>query len=190
MKIRLGDLRSLIVEALANPPGDWSYFHITHDDRGPTFTFTPRTPTWNAYTAAEDFTTPRVSLATSVEKAVHGKFGALEPSAFGQPEMFVYACRSVPRLVVPKMGDHLGSSSNPWGPDWSYKRYAIEHGLDPNDKEEHGRLVTGLISDDPRVTQEVWSLSPLKMTLVGRLWTAQSQSKIHKKWLLRPADDE
>jgi hypothetical protein len=190
MKVTIGHLRRLINEAFTNPPGDWLYFHITHEDRGKIFTFTPRTPSWNTYTDAEDFTTPRVSLATSVEKAVHGKFGSGEPEAFGQPEMFVYASKSAPHLFVPSDGANLGTSNNPWGPDWSFATYAKENNIE-FDRKIHADLVKGHITDDPKSTGEIWSLAPIKMTLVGRLWPSSiGAPRVHQKWLLRPHSDE
>jgi hypothetical protein len=185
LKMTVHRLRQLIVETLTDPVGGWRYFHITPNDRGNQLVLEPRIPTWTAHTDAEDFTTPRVCLATSVAKAVMGKFGSDEPSSFGQAEMFVYAARSGSRIMTPTTGIDLGSSRNPWGPDWSFARYAEDNNVEPTD-EEHARVVNGIISDDPQVTGEVWSLAPIRMTLVGRLWPSHSgKERIQQKWLLR-----
>jgi hypothetical protein len=192
MLLRLCQLRKFIqlsLNEISNPTGGWKYFHITPDDRGEVFTFTPQIPAWNSYTDAEDFTTPRVSLATSVNLAIRGKFGSDDPSAFGQSEMFIYAARYVPQMFLPKTGRKLGTPDNQWGSDWSYHKYAIANGLSI-DKQQHAAIVKGLVSDDPLVTGEIWSLAPIKMALVGRLWLDDSMGKlkIRQKNKLRHAD--
>jgi hypothetical protein len=193
MRLRLGTLRAMLAE-VTDPKGEWLYFHITHSDMGPTFTFEPRLPSWNENCEAEDFTTPRVSLASSVEKAIHGKFGSPHPTHFGQHEMFVYASRAAPKLLIPRGGADLDDPKNRWGNDWSYSAYAAAHGLDPDDKRQHAQLVRGRVSDDPTITKEVWSLAPIKMILVGRIWPddARQPTKILQKNLLKIAepDDE
>ncbi len=176
----------LSLSEMSNPPGGWNFFHITHKNLGKSFVFSPRIPTWVKDCQAEDFTTPRVCLATSVESAVRGKFGSNEPHHFGQPEMFVYASKHLPQMLVPKDGDDLSAPDNEWGNDWSYELFAEKHGLDPSDDGQHAELVRGRVSDDPRVSREVWSLAPTKMMLVGRIWPNETRSNVHQKWLLKP----
>jgi len=128
------------------------------------------------YAQAEDFTTPRVCLPTSVEAAVRGKFGSSEPRYFGQREMYVYAARSLVRPLIPRSGEDLSTPENPWGPDWSYSAYARANGLDPGSEVERAEVVRGRVSDDPKDSKVVWSLAPVRMGAGGPAVAQRFQS--------------
>jgi len=168
MKIKLRFLQKLIKEEINK--NTYSLFHITQQNLGKNFTFTPYIPIWTKYCHAEDFSTPRISLSNSIDNAILGKFGSLSPKDFGQEEMFVYATNKKQNLVIPQSGQQLSTPNNLWGNDWSYQLYALENNLDPNDKQQHSKIVQGKVAEKTNDDiKEIWSLKPIQMKLIGRL---------------------
>lgn len=156
MALSLADL-SRIAAALVSDQARWGYFHLSRQDLGAEFTFTPGIPddAFHDDYGSEDFTTERVSLAPTIE-------GALE-SLPSSGHFFIYAVKSAkvykPKRLpkIPEMEEDL----------WSWGEYAGKNGLDFDDEETHAEIVRGRIPDPE--TGEVWSLSPIHMKKVGEV---------------------
>ena len=172
------------------PKGGWSTFHVSKRDLGENFTFTPRIPENTDELDSEDFTTPRVCVSGSLDDAMAGLFGELPKKYLPQPEVFVYATKSSPDLYVPnsdgKPEDMPGNPFNIW---WSWKKYAESKNLDPNrHSKDHGETVEGC-APDAQITGELWSLKPITMKKIGRIWNNED-GDIRAKWLLKSTIDE
>jgi len=114
----------------------------------------------------EDEFDPRISLAPTVEKALH---------ALGSPPGgYVYAVD-----IKDKTGDEIetrvpfgshcpGSPSNAYGEDFSWEKYASHSGIDPDDDGSREVSVISCVPDQ-QVTQEVWHRSELWMVDVGKV---------------------
>lgn len=111
-------------------------------------------------TDAEDFTTPRVCLATSVHDAVYGRFGQHHDSHLPQDEMWIYWSPRVQNVIVP---------TSRFDMHWNWTKYAHDNGIDPSNDDVHASLVKNCVPDAEK-TGEVWSLTPVKMKLIGKLF--------------------
>ena len=69
MKIRVGELRALVREAITKNKRPPRYIHITQNYLGDTVVLTPRIPRYALENQDEDFTTPRVCFAKSIKNA-------------------------------------------------------------------------------------------------------------------------
>lgn len=189
--MRLQDIAARVANlhvAWVEPSGGWKYFHVSATDLGDSVTFAPQIPSWVKYASNEDFTTKRVCLAPSVRQAMEGRFGTVYEKDLPQNEMFVYAIDALPDLYTPNSeGCPEDTPGNPYGLNWSWQKYAEEKGLDPKDKEAHAEAVKGCIPD-PK-TGEVWSLQPVTLKKIGRLWNGPD-GRIKAKWSLRETKNQ
>jgi hypothetical protein len=96
MQVSMGWLRSLIREAVS----DQSYYHLSEKDLGPSVVLVPRVPRHPLEFRGmpiEDWFTPRVSFATSVEAALDGLQTLTQA-------YHVYAVDNLPGMVRRKNG--------------------------------------------------------------------------------------
>lgn len=147
---------SRVAAKLASDQAKWKYFHLSRQDLGDEFTFTPSVPddAFHDDYGSEDFTTERVSLAPTVD-------GALE-SLPSSGEFFVYGVESALVYKPKRLPRYRG-----YDPDdmWNWGSYAEAKGIDFEDEEKHAEVVRGRIPDPE--TGEVWSLQPIRMKKVG-----------------------
>jgi hypothetical protein len=143
---------------IANKQSEYQYFHLSMQDHGKKFTFTPKVPddAFHDDYGSEDFTTDRVCLAPSVDDALE--------SLPGPGEYHVYAVRSADVYAPEPLPEY--SLDNPMDEYWNWGDYSEWKGLDYEDEEAHAETVRGRIPDPH--TGEVWSLQPITMEKVGR----------------------
>jgi len=134
MRLRLGELRSLLREAR-----DTRYYHVTSVDLGDEAILEPVIPQNAIDMMEEDFTTPRVCFASSYKKAVLALAGMVD---FTRP-VYVYGVRSIPHMFKPRSGDY---------PPEVYT---------PTSKNERAKAVEGFVPDAGE-TGEVWSTLPIR----------------------------
>lgn len=155
------------VRALENRYG---VFHISSQDLGDRFTFTPRLPSTPMRDengdVIEDMTTLRTSWAPRIWRALSALGGAQRQT------MYIYAVEKLPKQVFPSADPDECPSSEPdneYGPGFVWKDYQgyvekiIKRGLTQADKD---RELTKCVPDVEE-TEEIWSTGPVTAQKVG-----------------------
>jgi hypothetical protein len=151
---------SMDFRAVAIRVASWTYYHLTVNDLGDFTTLRPSVPdgVFDDDSGSEDFTTKRVCLAPSVEKAVLSL-------PYLEGEVFIYATDTTD-VFYPNSSGCPELSDYQYKEGWSWGEYAELAGLDPDDEETHAEGVRGGVPD-AESTGEVWSLKPIRVKRVG-----------------------
>jgi hypothetical protein len=177
-------IKEVVVQELAKPQGDYRYFHLSSQNLGNTFLFVPRIPThpamdWGGNVMEDDFT-PRISLATSIAKAQEALQGTKDAT-------YVYATKQDIPVVSPRVDDCPEyKRKNTTGGTWTVKygdgNFRMVDYLQANKVKVDGKRTPPPSQLPPRLkakfqhcvndvdlTQEVWSLVPVELELIGVL---------------------
>src|SRR5260221_597126 len=171
MRVRLSDLKSLIVEASSSELMDGGFVHLSQTDLGPTFTFTPRRPTEPFRDINQDFIEDPITKRTSWALSIRGALDALTGMyAFHQP-LYVYWTDVLPGEVdlEDEFDEYPSSPKNKYGVGFELDKWEdYVHdmtGTEPTEDDVNAELNNCV--PDSKDTHERWALDPVEAHRVG-----------------------